>query len=86
MNSLIRDGKVGKMSGGGKTSDIQRGLYDRLEIYYAPKICTGLHLRASVFFHFHWKQYSGTNQMVSLVFDLNELMNAVRERRNSLRN
>ena len=72
--------------GGGRTSDIQRGLYDRLEIYYAPKICAGLHLRASVFLHFHRRQYSGTNQMVSLVFDLNELMAAIREKRDSVEN
>lgn len=69
--------------GDGPTSAIQGGLYDRLEIYYAPKICAGLHLRASVFFHFHRRQYSGTNQTVSLVFNLNELMDAVRERRSA---
>lgn len=69
--------------GTGNTSDIRHGLYDRLEIYYAPKICAGLHLRASVFFHFHRRQYSGTNQMVSLVFDLNEMMSAIRARRSA---
>ena len=69
----------------GGTSDIQRGLYDRLEIYYAPKICAGLHLRASLFFHFHRRQYSCTNQMVSLVFNLNELIGVARERRASVR-
>ncbi len=72
--------------GDGGTSDIQRGLYDRLEIYYAPKICAGLHIRASLFFHFHWRQYSGTNQTVSLVFDLNELMDSIREKRASAKN
>ena len=51
---------------------------DYLEIYYGPKICAGVHLRASLFFHFHSRQYSGTNQMVSLLFNLNELMEAVR--------
>ena len=65
----------------GKTSQIQGGLYDRLEIYYAPKICAGVHLRASLFFHFHYRQYSGTNQMVSLLFNLNELMEAVKAKK-----
>ncbi len=72
--------------GDGTTSEIQSGLYDRLEIYYAPKICAGLRLRASVFFHFHQRQYSGTNQMVSLVFDLNELTEAVRAKRGAAKN
>ena len=67
--------------GDGTTAEIQSGLYDRLEIYYAPKICAGLRLRASVFFHFHRKQYSGTNQTVSLVFDLNELTGAMKAKK-----
>ncbi len=66
--------------GDGTTAEIQSGLYDRLEIYYAPKICDGLHVRASLFFHFHKGGYSGTNQTVSLVFDLNELMRALPKR------
>ena len=64
--------------GDGTTSGIQSGLYDRLELYYAPKICDGLRIRASLFFHFHKSGYSGTNQAVSLVFDLNDLMRSLR--------
>ncbi len=56
------------------TSEIQSGLYDRLEVYYAPRICRGVNLKASVFLHFHLKQFSGTSQTVSLLFDLHELM------------
>lgn len=67
--------------GNGKTSDIQKGLYDRVELYYAPKICRGVSLKLSVFFHFHRHQYSGTNQMFNLVFNLEELMAAARERK-----
>lgn len=67
----------------GKTSDIQKGLYDRIELYYAPKICRGVNLKLSVFFHFHKHQYSGTNQMFNLVFNLNELMAAVKEKKES---
>ena len=59
------------------TFDIPAGLYDRLEIYYAPQIIKGLSIKASVFFHFHRKQYSGTNQVVSIVFDLHDLMEGI---------
>ena len=59
------------------TAEIPSGLYDRLEIYYAPQIVKGLSIKASVFFHFHRKQYSGTNQVVSIVFDLHDLMEGI---------
>ncbi|MGN0191154.1 MAG: hypothetical protein ACI39U_05810 [Candidatus Cryptobacteroides sp.] len=63
------------------TSDIPSGVYDRLEIYYAPKIVKGLSIKASVFFHFHRRQYSGTNQAVSIVFDLHDLMQEINARK-----
>lgn len=67
----------------GKTKDIPKGLYDRIELYYAPKICRGVNLKLSVYFHFHKNQYSGTNQMFNLVFNLNELMSAAKEKKES---
>lgn len=71
--------------GDGNTSEIRSGLYDRLELYYAPKICEGLHLRASLLFHFHSRQYSGTSQTVSLVFNLDELTSALKAKRGTRR-
>lgn len=65
----------------GSTSDIRGGLYDRLELYWAPKICAGLDLRLSLFFHFHHRQYSGTNQMFTLVFNLDELTSTIKARK-----
>lgn len=65
----------------GSTTDLSSGLYDRLEIYYAPKICRGVDIKASLFFHFHSGQYSGTNQVVSILFDLHELMCFIKDRK-----
>lgn len=51
------------------------GFYDRLEAYYEPKIGTYLKLRISAVFHFNDIAYSGCQQMVTLKFDLQELIN-----------
>ena len=51
------------------------GLSDRLEVYYAPKFGTPyLDLRVSALFYFNTRGYSGCRQMVSLNFDLQELL------------
>lgn len=54
------------------------GFYDRLEAYYEPKIGTYLRLRISAIFHFNDIVYSGCQQMVSLKFDLQELIKRYR--------
>lgn len=48
------------------------GIYDRLEMYYEPRVCGFLDLRISAIFHFN-KGYSGCRQMVSLHFDLQNI-------------
>lgn len=53
----------------------QVGLSDRMEVYYAPKFGTPyLDLRVSALFYFNARGYSGCRQMVSLNFNLEELM------------
>lgn len=51
------------------------GIADRLEVYYAPKIgCPYLDLKVSAIFHFNGSKYSGCRQMVSLNFNLQQLL------------
>jgi hypothetical protein len=51
------------------------GLADRLEIYYAPKFGSPyLDLKVSAVFHFDGEKYCGCRQMVSLNFNLEELL------------
>jgi len=50
------------------------GFYDRLEVYYEPEIGSYLKLRVSALFHFNGSRYSGCQQMVSLRFNLAELL------------
>ena len=54
---------------------LETGFYDRLEIYYEPKLGEFLSLRIAALFHFHGVGYSGCQQMVSLRFNLQELIN-----------
>lgn len=49
------------------------GFYDRLELYYEPKIGDFLKLRVSALFHFNGSRYCGGQQMLSLHFNLNRL-------------
>ena len=46
------------------------GLYDRLEVYYEPRLGDILSLRVAALFHFHGFIYSGCQQVVSLRFNL----------------
>ncbi len=51
------------------------GLSDRLEVYYAPEFgAPYLDLRVSALFYFNARGYSGCRQMVSLNFNLEELL------------
>ena len=50
------------------------GVYDRLEVYYEPKIGDYLKIRVSALFHFHGTSYSGCQQVIGLHFNLNELL------------
>lgn len=52
------------------------GTYDRLEAYYEPRMGRSLKIRLAAIFHFNNMRYSGTQQMVVLKFDLQELMRA----------
>ena len=56
------------------------GLYDRLEVYYEPKLGNVLKLRVSALFHFHSFGYSGCQQMVSLRFNLDKFLAAKRHK------
>ena len=52
------------------------GLSDRMEVYYAPKFgLPYLEMRVSALFYFNACGYSGCRQMVSLNFNLEELLN-----------
>ena len=51
------------------------GLADRLEVYYAPKFgAPYLDMKVSAIFHFDGEKYCGCRQMVSLNFNLEELL------------
>ena len=57
------------------------GISDRLEVYYSPKIGGPyLDLRISAIFHFNGNKYSGCRQMVSLNFNLQEMLRWHRRR------
>ena len=49
------------------------GFYDRLEVYYEPKLSDWLDLRVSAVFHFNGSRYSGCQQVIGLRFNLHEL-------------
>ncbi len=49
------------------------GIYDRLEVYYTPRLGKLLDLKVSALFHFN-KGYSGCQQVVSLLFNLQEIV------------
>ena len=49
--------------------------YDRLEVYYEPSLGRYLTVRVAALFHIHGVKFSGSQQVVSLRFNLHELMN-----------
>lgn len=50
------------------------GLYDRVEAYYDLNVNDFLKMRVTAAFHFNHVKYAGCQQMVRLVFDLQELL------------
>lgn len=50
------------------------GFYDRLEVYYEPKLSDWLDLRVSAVFHFNGSRYTGCQQVIGLRFSLHELL------------
>lgn len=54
------------------------GFYDRLEVYYEPEIGGFLKIRAAALFHFNGSRYSGCQQIVSLKFNLQRLLDRKR--------
>lgn len=54
------------------------GSYDRLEIFYAPKVgnCVSISIKAVL--HFNEFKYSGFQQMVGVKFNIQEMINRKR--------
>ena len=50
------------------------GVYDRFDAYYDLKLKDFLKLRVTASFHFTHEKYAGCQQMVRVIFDLQELM------------
>ena len=55
------------------------GWYDRLEVFYQPRLCDFASLRISAVFHFGGEsgtafRYAGSQQKLSLLFDLDKLL------------
>ena len=50
------------------------GLYDRVEAYYDLNVNDFLKMRVTAAFHFNHVKYAGCQQIVRLVFDLQELL------------
>ncbi len=48
------------------------GLYDRLDIFYEPHIGRYLNIRLGARFHFNNMKYSGCQQIVGIIFNLNQ--------------
>ncbi len=58
-----------------ETYSSKPGLYDRLEVFYEPHIGRYLAIRIGARFHFHGSRYTGCQQTLSLLFNLNSLLN-----------
>ena len=67
MYRLYEDGNVSSL-----------GIYDRLEVYYEPRIASFLDLRVELAVHFHSTGYSGFQQRLSLIFNLQNLLGSSR--------
>ena len=50
------------------------GIYDKLEIFYEPYVGGCLKVQACAVFHFTHVKYAGCQQVVRLVFDLQQLL------------
>ncbi len=71
-NNLYLGNAYYRLFDDGDTDSI--GMYDRLEIYYEPRISNFLNLRLAMGFHFTQDGYMGCNQKVSLIFNLSRLL------------
>ncbi len=71
-NSLYLGNSYYRLFEDGDTSSI--GMYDRLDIYYEPRICDFMNFRLNMRFHFTQEGYTGCQQLISLVFNLNRLL------------
>ena len=54
------------------------GIYDRLEVYYEPRIASFLDLHIELAVHFHSTGYSGFQQRLPLIFNLQNLLGSSR--------
>lgn len=54
------------------------GTYDRLEIFYAPKIADCVSISVKAILHFNEFEYSGFQQMVGVKFNIQEMINRKR--------
>ncbi len=59
----------------------QSAFYDRLNVYYAPKICRGVDMLASLVFHFHGSGLVGSQQIIGIKLNLAELLTGICDRR-----
>jgi hypothetical protein len=53
------------------------GIYDRVEVYYEPDFCNSskyINIRIAAIFHFNAQKYCGTQQMVTVRFNLQSLL------------
>lgn len=51
------------------------GMYDRLDVYYEPYVGSHLAIRIAARFHFNSFRYGGCQQIVTLSFNLTEMLN-----------
>ena len=56
-------------------------IYDRLEVYYEPRIADFVNLRVGLVAHFLESGYAGFHQQVSLIFNLQELLSSTASKR-----
>ena len=56
-------------------------IYDRLEVYYEPRIADFVNLRVGLVAHFLESGYAGFHQQVSLIFNLQELLSGTASKR-----
>lgn len=64
----------------------QSPFYNRLNIYYAPKICRGLDIKAELLFHFGAKGLLGNQQMITVALNLSELIASANKSKASKKN
>lgn len=59
----------------------QSPFYNRLNIFYAPRICRGVDIKAEVIFHFHKSGMVGNQQMIGVSVNLSELLEGIKEKK-----